>query len=46
MIELQKKSGHRNICHLVMKKKKKKSYCGRKNPTREQVKKCKRKMSK
>ena len=23
MIELQKKSGHRNICHLVMKKKKK-----------------------
>ena len=37
--QITKKSGHRNICHLVMKK----NYCGRKNPTREQVKNSKEK---
>ena len=41
MIDLQKRLGHRNVCHVEMKKIK--SFCKTKYPTKEQVKKCKRK---
>ena len=42
MIDLQKRFCHRNLCHVAMKKIK--SFCGTKHPTKEQVKKYKRKM--
>ena len=41
MIDLQNYLHHRNLCHVVMTKIK--SYCGTKNPTKEQVKKYKKK---
>ena len=41
MIDLQKKLGHRNACHVAIKKIK--SFCKTKYPTKEQVKKYKRK---
>ena len=44
MTDLQKRLCHRNLCHVAMKKKKK-SVCGTKHPTKEQVKKYRRKMS-
>ena len=43
MIELQKRSCHRNLCHVAMKKIK--SFCGTKHPPKEKVKKFKRKIS-
>ena len=44
MIDLKNYLHHQNLCHVAMKKIK--GYCGTKNPTEEQVKKYKRKMSK
>ena len=44
MIDLKNYLYHQNLCHVAMKKIK--GYCGTKNPTEEQVKKYKRKMSK
>ena len=44
MTDLQKRLCHRNLCHVAMKKKKK-SVCGTNHPTKEQVKKYRRKMS-
>ena len=41
---LQKRLAHQNLCHVAMKKVI--SYCKTKHPTKEQVKKNKRKMSK
>ena len=41
MIDQQKRLGHRNLCDIVMKKIK--SFCKTKYPTKEQVKKFKRK---
>ena len=41
MIDLQKRLGHRNLCHVAMKKIK--SFCKTTYPTKEQVKKYKRK---
>ena len=43
MIDLQKRLCHRNLWHAAMKKIK--SFCKTKYPTKEQVKKYKRKMS-
>ena len=43
MIDLQKRLCHENLCHVAMKKIK--SFSGAKHPTKEQVKKYKRKMS-
>ena len=42
MIDPQNYLHHRNLCHVAIKKIK--SYCGTKNPTKEQVKKYKGKM--
>ena len=42
MTDLQKRFCHRNLWHVAMKKIK--SFCGTKHPTKEQLKKCKRKM--
>ena len=42
MIDLQKSLCHRNLCHTAMKKIK--CFCKAKHPTKEQVKKYKRKM--
>ena len=44
MIGLQKRLCHRNLCYVAMKKIK--NLCGTKYPTKEQLKKYKRKMSK
>ena len=44
MSDLQKGLGHRNFTHVAMKKIK--SYCSTRNPTEQQLKKYKRKMSK
>ena len=44
MSDLQKGLGHRNFSHVAMKKIK--SYCSTRNPTEQQLKKYKRKMSK
>ena len=41
MIDLQKRLCHRNVCHVALKKIK--SFCKTKYPTKEQVKKYKRK---
>ena len=43
MIDLQKRLGHQNLCHVAMKKIN--SFCKTKYPTKEHVKKYKRKMS-
>ena len=42
MIDLQKRLCQRNLCHVAMKKIKR--FCGIKHPTKEQVKKYKKKM--
>ena len=43
MIDLQNRLSHRNLCNIAMKKIKR--LCGTKRPTKEQVKKYKRKMN-
>ena len=43
MIDLQKRLGHRNVCHVAMNKTK--SFCKTKYLTKEQVRRYKRKMS-